>query len=296
MATLLPIRDKHQEDAMRLLHFGPPGSEKPGLLDTNNTIRDLSGVIDGITPGNLSDEALKRLGQLDPASLPIVDHTQRLGPCVSGSGKYICVGLNYSDHAEESGMTPPPEPILFMKATSAIVGPNDNVILPRRSEKSDWEVELGIVIGSEAKYVSEQDAFNHIAGYCVLNDLSERNFQLEHSGQWVKGKSADTFGPVGPYLVTRDEVPEPNNLRLWLEVDGKRFQDGTTANMIFKVPYLVSYISQFMTLMPGDIIASGTPAGVGMGQSPKVYLKEGNTMRLGVEGLGEQTQQVVAPH
>ncbi|MDI5935317.1 fumarylacetoacetate hydrolase family protein [Halomonas kalidii] len=280
---------------MRLLRFGPPGSEKPGLLDTDNTIRDLSDVIDDITPANLSDEALKRLGQLDPASLPIVDDTQRLGPCVSGSGKYLCVGLNYSDHAEESGMTPPPEPILFMKATSAIVGPDDDVILPRRSEKSDWEVELGIVIGSEARYVSEQDALNHIAGYCVLNDLSERAFQLERSGQWVKGKSADTFGPVGPYLVTRDEVPEPNNLRLWLEVDGKRFQDGTTANMIFKVPYLVSYISQFMTLMPGDIIATGTPAGVGMGQSPKVYLQEGNTMRLGVEGLGEQTQRVVSP-
>ncbi len=281
---------------MRLLRFGPPGSEKPGLLDTDNTIRDLSDVIDDITPANLSDEVLKRLGQLDPASLPIVDDTQRLGPCVSGSGKYLCVGLNYSDHAEESGMTPPPEPILFMKATSAIVGPDDDVILPRRSEKSDWEVELGIVIGSEARYISEQDALKHIAGYCVLNDLSERAFQLEHSGQWVKGKSADTFGPVGPYLVTRDEVPEPNNLRLWLEVDGKRFQDGTTANMIFKVPYLVSYISQFMTLMPGDIIATGTPAGVGMGQSPKVFLQEGNVMRLGVEKLGEQTQRVINPH
>lgn len=280
---------------MRLLRFGPPGSEKPGLLDTDNTIRDLSDVIDDINPASLSDETLKRLGQLDPASLPVVDGTQRLGPCVSGSGKYLCVGLNYSDHAEESGMTPPPEPILFMKATSAIVGPDDDIILPRRSEKTDWEVELGIVIGNETRYVSEQNALDHVAGYCVLNDLSERAFQLEHSGQWVKGKSADTFGPVGPYLVTRDEVPEPNNLRLWLEVDGKRYQDGTTANMIFKVPYLVSYISQFMTLMPGDIIATGTPAGVGMGQSPKVYLQEGNVMRLGVEGLGEQSQRVVSP-
>lgn len=280
---------------MRLLRFGPPGSEKPGLLDTDNTIRDLSGIIDDISPATLSDEALQRLGQLDPTSLPIADGTQRLGPCVSGTGKYLCVGLNYSDHAEESGMTPPPEPILFMKATSAIVGPNDDVVLPLRSEKSDWEVELGIIIGSEARYVSEQNAIDHIAGYCVLNDLSERTFQLERSGQWVKGKSADTFGPVGPYLVTRDEVPEPNNLRLWLEVDGKLYQNGTTANMIFKVPYLVSYISQFMTLMPGDIIATGTPAGVGMGQSPKVFLQEGNTLRLGVEGLGEQSQRIVSP-
>lgn len=281
---------------MRLLRFGPPGSEKPGLLDTDNTIRDLSGIIDDINPATLSDEALQRLGQLDPTSLPIADGTQRLGPCVSGTGKFLCVGLNYSDHAEESGMTPPPEPILFMKATSAIVGPNDDVVLPRRSEKSDWEVELGIIIGSEARYVSEKDAIKYIAGYCVLNDLSERAFQLEHSGQWVKGKSADTFGPVGPYLVTRDEVPEPNNLRLWLEVDGKRYQDGTTANMIFNIPYLVSYISHYMTLMPGDIIATGTPAGVGMGQSPKVYLQEGNTICLGIDGLGEQIQRVVSSY
>lgn len=279
---------------MRLLRFGLPGSEKPGLLDANNNIRDLSGLIDDITPSSLSDEVLNRLRELDPNTLDLVQGEPRLAPCVGGSGKYVCVGLNYSDHAEESGMTPPPEPILFMKATSAIVGPNDDVILPRGSEKTDWEVELGVVIGSRANYVSEQDALEYVAGYCVLNDISERTFQIERSGQWVKGKSADTFGPMGPYLVTRDEVADPNNLGLWLEVDGKRYQNGTTANMIFKVPFLVSYISQFMSLMPGDIIATGTPAGVGMGQAPKVFLQAGNTMRLGVEGLGEQEQAVVS--
>ena len=230
----------------------------------------------------------------DKVSLPVVEGTPRLGPCVGSVGKFICIGLNYSDHAAESGMKVPTEPVVFMKATSAICGAYDKVVIPRGAEKADWEVELGVVIGKEAKYVEEKDALSHIAGYCVVNDLSERAFQLEGTGQWVKGKSADTFGPIGPWLVTRDEVPDPQNLRLWLEVDGKRYQDGTTKTMVFGVAHLVSYLSRFMSLQPGDIISTGTPPGVGFGQKPPVYLRPGNVMRLGIDGLGEQRQEVVA--
>lgn len=279
---------------MRLLRFGPTGKEKPGLLDDRDNIRDLSPIIADISPETLSESTLDKLRQLNPHELGIVSGSTRIGACVGRPGKFICVGLNYSDHADEARMAAPEEPILFMKATSAVCGPNDDVMLPRHAEKADWEVELGVVIGSRASYVSEADALGCVAGYCVVNDVSERAFQIERSGQWVKGKSADTFGPIGPYLVTRDEIADPNALDLWLEVDGKRYQSGTTRNMIFKVPFLVSYISQFMTLMPGDIIATGTPAGVGMGLSPPVYLRPDNRMRLGIEGLGEQNQRVVA--
>lgn len=279
---------------MRLLRFGSAGSEKPGLLDDEGNVRDLSSVIDDITPATLSESTLEKLRKVNPQELNIVLDKPRIGACVGQPGKFICVGLNYSDHAEEAKMTAPEEPILFMKATSAVCGPNDDIMLPRHAEKADWEVELGVVIGTRASYVSETDALGFVAGYCVVNDVSERAFQIERSGQWVKGKSADTFGPIGPYLVTRDEIADPNALDLWLEVNGKRYQNGTTRNMIFKVPFLISYISQFMTLMPGDIIATGTPAGVGMGLTPPVYLRAGNRMRLGIEGLGEQHQQVVA--
>lgn len=279
---------------MRLLRFGPAGSEKPGLLDDENNVRDISSIINDITPDTLSESTLEKLRKLNLQELDIAPSDTRIGACVGRPGKFICVGLNYSDHADEASMSAPEEPILFMKATSAVCGPNDDVMLPRRAEKVDWEVELGVVIGTRASYVSEADALGCVAGYCVLNDVSERAFQIERSGQWVKGKSADTFGPTGPYLVTRDEIADPNALDLWLEVDGKRYQQGTTGNMIFKVPFLISYISQFMTLMPGDIIATGTPAGVGMGQTPPVYLRAGNVMRLGIEGLGEQRQRVVA--
>lgn len=278
---------------MRLLRFGPAGSEKPGLLDDENNVRDISSVIGDITPDTLSESTLEKLRKLNLHELDIVPGDTRIGACVGRPGKFICVGLNYSDHADEANMSAPEEPILFMKATSAVCGPNDDVMLPRRAEKVDWEVELGVVIGTRASYISEADALGCVAGYCVVNDVSERAFQIERSGQWVKGKSADTFGPTGPYLVTRDEIADPNALDLWLEVDGKRYQQGTTGNMIFKVPFLISYISQFMTLMPGDIIATGTPAGVGMGQTPPVYLRAGNVMRLGIEGLGEQRQSIV---
>lgn len=279
---------------MRLLRFGSAGSEKPGLLDDENNVRDISSVINDITPDTLSESTLEKLGKLNLQELDIVPSDTRIGACVGRPGKFICVGLNYSDHADEAKMAAPEEPILFMKATSAVCGPSDDVMLPRRGEKADWEVELGVVIGTRASYISEADALGCVAGYCVVNDVSERAFQIERSGQWVKGKSADTFGPTGPYLVTRDEIADPNALDLWLEVDGKRYQQGTTGNMIFKVPFLISYISQFMTLMPGDIIATGTPAGVGMGQTPPIYLRAGNAMRLGIEGLGEQRQSVVA--
>lgn len=279
---------------MKLLRYGNQGEERPGLLDTSGTIRDLSAHVDDITGANLAPTALAKLRALDPQQLPVVPDNVRLGPCVGSVSKFICIGLNYSDHAAESGMPLPNEPILFMKAPSAICGPNDNVILPRKSEKSDWEVELGVVIGTRAKYVTEQDALGHVAGYCVVNDLSERAFQLEGTGQWVKGKSADTFGPIGPWMVTADEIPDPQNLRLWLEVDGHRFQNGSTSTMIFGVAHLISYISRFMTLVPGDIISTGTPPGVGLGQKPPHYLLPGNVMRLGVEGLGEQRQAVIA--
>jgi ureidoglycolate lyase len=279
---------------MKLLRYGSKGSERPGLLDEGKTIRDLSDVIPDISGAALSPESLARLLALDPRTLPAVNGTPRMGPCVGSVGKFVCIGLNYSDHAAESGMAVPKEPVLFMKATSAIIGPDDDVVIPRDSLKTDWEVELGVVIGKEAKYVDEADALSYVAGYCVVNDLSERAFQLEGTGQWVKGKSADTFGPIGPWLVTRDEVPDPQNLRLWLEVDGHRYQDGNTNTMVFGVAYLVSYLSRFMSLQPGDIISTGTPPGVGLGQKPPVYLRAGNRMELGIDGLGVQTQNVIA--
>ncbi len=280
---------------MKLLRYGSPGAEKPGLLDSHGAIRDLSGVVQDIAGDTLLPDSLAKLRTLDPASLPKVNGAPRIGPCVGRVGKFICIGLNYSDHAAESGMVVPTEPIVFMKATSCIVGPNDNVEIPRGSKKTDWEVELGVVIGKPAKYVSEQDALAHVAGYCVVHDVSERAYQLEGTGQWTKGKSCDTFGPIGPWLVTADDVRDCGNLNLWLEVDGHRYQDGSTKTLIFGVPYLVSYLSKFMSLQPGDIISTGTPPGVGHGKKPPVYLREGNVVRLGVEGLGEQQQSVVGP-
>jgi 2-keto-4-pentenoate hydratase/2-oxohepta-3-ene-1,7-dioic acid hydratase in catechol pathway len=279
---------------MKLLRYGQPGAEKPGLLDATGTIRDLSGVVPDLARETLLPESLDRIRRLDPNSLPRVDGKPRFGPCVGQVGKFICIGLNYSDHAAESKMTVPKEPIVFMKATSSIVGPNDNLEIPRGSTKTDWEVELGVVIGKPAKYVAQGDALSHVAGYCVVHDVSEREFQLEGTGQWVKGKSADTFGPIGPWLVTTDELKDPGNLHLWLEVDGHRYQDGSTHTLIFDVPYLVSYLSRFMSLQPGDIISTGTPPGVGHGKKPPVYLRAGQVVRLGVEGLGEQRQNVVA--
>ena len=279
---------------MKLLRYGSAGQEKPGLLDSTGAIRDLSAVVPDIAGDALLPASIARLSGLDPASLPKVNGTPRIGPCVGRVGKFICIGLNYSDHAAESGMAVPKEPIVFMKATSCIVGPNDNIQLPRGSEKTDWEVELGLVIGKPGKYITEQDALSHVAGYFVVNDVSERAYQLEGTGQWVKGKSADTFGPIGPWLVTADEVPNAGNLNLWLEVDGQRYQDGSTKTLIFGVPFLVSYLSKFMSLQPGDIISTGTPPGVGHGKKPPVYLREGNVVRLGVEGLGEQRQKVIA--
>lgn len=278
---------------MKLLRYGSPGAEKPGLLDSAGAIRDLSGVIPDLAGDVLLPESIAKLRALDPASLPRVSGTPRIGPCVGHVGKFICIGLNYSDHAAESGMAVPKEPIVFMKATSCIVGPNDNIELPRGSLKTDWEVELGVVIGKPAKYVTEADALSHVAGYCVVHDVSERAYQLEGTGQWVKGKSADTFGPIGPWLVTADDVRDCGDLNLWLEVDGQRYQDGSTKTLIFGVPYLVSYVSRFMSLQSGDIITTGTPPGVGHGKKPPVYLRDGNVVRLGVEGLGEQTQRVV---
>jgi 2-keto-4-pentenoate hydratase/2-oxohepta-3-ene-1,7-dioic acid hydratase in catechol pathway len=278
---------------MKLLRYGSPGREKPGLLDANGTIRDLSGVIADLGGDVLLPESLAKLRQLDPKTLPVVDGNPRIGPCVAGVGKFLCVGLNYSDHAAESGMRVPAEPIIFMKATSSIVGPNDELEIPRGSEKTDWEVELGVVIGRTAKYVDEANALDHVAGFCVVHDVSERAFQLEGTGQWVKGKSADTFGPIGPWLVTPDDVPDYDELDMWLEVDGKKYQNGTTKTMVFGVPYLVSYLSRFMSLRPGDIISTGTPPGVGHGMKPPVYLRAGNEVRLGVARLGEQRQRVV---
>jgi len=279
---------------MKLLRYGNPGAEKPGLLDSNGAIRDLSGVVPDIAGDLLLPDGIAKLRKVDPASLPKVNGTPRIGPCVGRVGKFICIGLNYSDHAAESGMAVPKEPIVFMKAASCIVGPNDSIELPRGSVKTDWEVELGVVIGKTAKYVTEQDALSHVAGYCVVHDVSERAYQLEGTGQWTKGKSCDTFGPIGPWLVTADEIRDPGDLTLWLEVDGHRYQDGSTKTLIFGVPYLVSYLSKFMSLLPGDIISTGTPPGVGHGKKPPVYLREGNVVRLGVEGLGEQQQKVVS--
>lgn len=279
---------------MKLVRYGNTGAERPGMLDNNGRVRDLSQIVPDITGAALAPEALAKLRQLDPEKLALVDGSPRMGACVGSVGKFICIGLNYSDHARESNMAVPKEPVVFMKATSAIIGANDDVIIPRDALKTDWEVELGVVIGREAKYVEEAGALSYIAGYCVVNDLSERAFQLEGTGQWVKGKSADTFGPIGPWLVTADEVPDPQNLNLWLEVDGHRFQDGSTKTMVFGVAYLVSYLSRFMSLQPGDIISTGTPPGVGLGQKPPVYLRAGNMMRLGISGLGEQEQRVIS--
>lgn len=279
---------------MKLVRFGPAGSEKPGILDADGNVRDLSTHVADIAGSVLTPEGLARLAAIDPNSLPRVDNPGRYGPCVAGTGKFICIGLNYSDHAAETGAMVPDEPIIFMKATSAICGPNDTVLIPRTSVKTDWEVELGVVIGKPAKYVSEAEALEHVAGYCVVNDVSERAFQAERGGQWTKGKSCDTFGPIGPWLVTRDEVPDPQNLSMWLEVNGHRYQDGSTKTMVFGVAHLISYLSQFMSLQTGDIISTGTPPGVGLGQKPPVFLKPGDVMRLGIEGLGEQMQHVAA--
>lgn len=282
-----------RKTCMKLLRVGDPGQERPAMLAEDGSVRDISSLVPDIAGDVLSDAGLAELAaRARGGALPVIDPATRIGPCVGQVGKFVCVGLNFSDHAAETGAEPPPEPILFMKATSAICGPNDTVLIPRGGTKTDWEVELGVVIGTEARYVSEADALDHVAGYCVINDVSERAFQIERSGQWVKGKSADTFGPVGPWLVTRDEVPDPQALRMWLDVDDHRWQDGSTATMIFGVAHLVSYISQFMSLQPGDIISTGTPPGVGLGQKPPVYLRAGQTMRLGIEGLGEQTQKV----
>jgi 2-keto-4-pentenoate hydratase/2-oxohepta-3-ene-1,7-dioic acid hydratase in catechol pathway len=278
---------------MKLLRYGPHGQEKPGLLDAEGRVRDLSGHVADIGGNTLLPDSIARLKAIDASTLPLVEGNPRLGACVAGTGKFICIGLNYSDHAAETGATVPPEPIIFMKATSAIVGPNDSIEIPRGSKKTDWEVELGVVIGKTAKYVSEDEAMDHVAGYCVINDVSERAFQAERQGQWTKGKSADTFGPTGPWLVTPDEVPDPQALAMWLEVNGHRYQNGSTATMVYGVKYLVSYLSQFMSLQPGDIISTGTPPGVGLGQNPQVYLKEGDIVTLGIAGLGTQRQVVV---
>lgn len=279
---------------MKLVRYGAPGTEKPGLIDGEGTLRDLSGHVGDIDGSVLGDAALDRLRAIDPASLPKVEGTPRLGPCVGGIGKFMCIGLNYSDHAAETGAAIPEHPILFMKATSAVVGPDDDVVMPRGSTHTDWEVELGVVIGTAAKYVSEKDALNHVAGYCIVNDVSERHFQTKLTGQWTKGKSCDTFGPTGPWLVTRDEVPDPQALAMSLDVNGRRMQTGNTSTMIFTVAQIIAHLSQLMTLHPGDVITTGTPPGVGMGMKPPVYLKEGDMMELRIDGLGMQRQRVRA--
>jgi 2,4-diketo-3-deoxy-L-fuconate hydrolase len=279
---------------MKLVRFGAPGKETPGLVDDSGQLRDLSGVVADIAGDVLGNAGLRRLAAIDPATLPLVEGDPRLGTPVSGIGKMICVGMNYADHAAETNAPVPEQPVLFMKATSAIGGPNDTVVIPRGSVKTDWEVELGVVIGEVTRDVPVDEAMAHVAGYAVINDLSEREFQLEHGGQWVKGKSCDTFGPIGPWLVTRDEVADPQNLSLWLEVNGHRYQNGNTRTMVFGVAQLVSYISRYMTLMPGDVISTGTPAGVGLGLKPPTYLKPGDVIELGIEGLGRQRQDVVA--
>ncbi|MEN3363175.1 MAG: hypothetical protein V7606_449 [Burkholderiales bacterium] len=280
---------------MKLMRYGPKGKENPAVVDANGKVRDLSGVIPDITAATLSKSALDKLASVKIDSLPVVDNPGRIATPYSGLGKFICVGLNYADHAAESGLAVPAEPVLFLKANSAVMGCNDPVVLPKDSVKGDWEVELGVVIGTTARYVAEEEALQYVAGYCVCNDLSEREYQIERGGQWDKGKGCDTFGPIGPWLVTADEVRDPQNLDMWLEVNGRRFQNGSTKTMVFGVAHLVSYISRFMTLYPGDIISTGTPPGVGMGQKPSpIYLKAGDTMRLGIAGLGEQQQTVHA--
>jgi 2-keto-4-pentenoate hydratase/2-oxohepta-3-ene-1,7-dioic acid hydratase in catechol pathway len=279
---------------MKLLRYGESGQERPAALDSNGQIRDLSDIVEDLAGDALLPESFDRLKHLDLSRLPLVNGQPRIGSCVGRVGKFICIGLNYADHAAEAGVPVPSEPVIFMKATSAISGPDDDIMIPRGSEKTDWEVELGVVIGKPAKYVSEAEALSHVAGYCVVNDLSERAFQLEGTGQWVKGKSADTFGPIGPWLVTADEIPDPQRINMWLEVDGHRFQEGSTKTMVFGVAYLISYLSRFMSLLPGDIISTGTPPGVGMGQRPPIYLRAGNVVRLGIDGLGQQRQRAVA--
>jgi 2,4-diketo-3-deoxy-L-fuconate hydrolase len=278
---------------VKLVRFGPAGGERPGIVDADGRLRDLSAHVDDIAGEALSPAGLDRLRAVDPASLPLVEGQPRIGPCVGRVGKFVCIGLNYADHAAESGLAVPPEPVVFMKATSAIIGPDDDVAIPRGSAKTDWEVELGVIIGTTAKYVSEEDAPAHIAGYCVVNDVSEREFQLERHGTWDKGKGCDTFGPIGPWLVTADEVADPCNLAMWLEVNGRRYQDGSSATMVYRPAFLVSYLSQFMSLQPGDVISTGTPPGVGMGQNPPTYLKAGDRIALGIEGLGKQNQRVI---
>ena len=278
---------------MKLLRYGPDGTEKPGMLDSDGAIRDLSGLVSDIAGEAITPEGLNKLGAVEPTSLPKVDGNPRIGPCVGDVGKFMCIGLNYSDHAAETGGEVPSDPILFMKANSAITGPNDDVIIPRGSVQTDWEVELGFVIGKPGKHISEADAMSHIAGYCVVNDVSEREFQIRMQGQWTKGKSCDPFGPLGPWLVTANEVDDPQALALWTEVNGHRYQDGNTNTMVYGVQFLVSYLSKFMTLQTGDVVATGTPPGVGMGQKPRVFLKAGDVMRLGVQGLGEQEQKLV---
>jgi 2,4-diketo-3-deoxy-L-fuconate hydrolase len=282
---------------MKLLRYGPAGQEKPGVLDAQGRVRDLSSEISDVAAGALLPANLAKLAQLDINSLPLVAGTPqqdlRMGPCVGQVGKLICIGLNYSDHAAEAGMAVPPEPVVFGKWTSCIVGPDDAIEIPRGSVKTDWEVELGVVIGQGGRYIEERDAMSHVAGYCVVNDVSEREYQIERAGTWDKGKGCDTFGPLGPWLVTKDEVPDPQKLGLWLEVDGVRRQNGSTATMVYQVPFLISYLSRFMSLQPGDVISTGTPPGVGMGHKPPVYLRAGQTVRLGVDGLGVQTQKLV---
>jgi 2-keto-4-pentenoate hydratase/2-oxohepta-3-ene-1,7-dioic acid hydratase in catechol pathway len=279
---------------MKLLRHGASGAERPGLMHDDGTIRDLTGLVPDIGGAVLSDTGLEMLRSIDAASLPIVPADTRLGPCVAGTGKFICIGLNYADHAAESGMTVPPEPIIFMKASSAICGPNDPIIIPKTSEKTDWEVELAVIIGTKAKYVTEADALAYVAGYAVTNDVSERAFQTERAGQWTKGKSCDNFGQIGPWLVTRDQVADPQNLGMWLTVNGHKYQNGSTKTMVYGVAHLVSYLSQFMTLHPGDVISTGTPPGVGMGQKPPKYLQAGDVVELGIQGLGQQRQDVIA--
>ncbi len=281
---------------MKILRYRIGNLVKPGILDSDENIIDASSLVKDWDSDNLTIQKLDEIRNLNVYQLPKVKKIDSIAPCVCkrSVGKFICIGLNYSDHAEETGMEVPPEPIIFFKATSAIIGPNDNVLIPKNSNKSDWEVELGVVIGKEAKYISEDQSQDHIAGYCVVNDLSERAFQLEHSGQWVKGKSCDTFGPIGPYLVTKDEIPNPQNLSMWLDVNGRRMQNGSTKTMVYGVNFLVSYLSRFMSLQPGDIISTGTPPGVGMGMKPQVFLKPGDEMKLGIEGLGEQTQKTIS--
>lgn len=279
---------------MKLLRFGFNGEEKPGIVDADGRVRDLSGIVPDISGAVLSDEGMQAIRDADITTLPIVSADKRLGPCVVGTGKFICIGLNYADHAAESGMDVPTEPVIFMKATSAICGPNDPIIIPRGSEKTDWEVELAVIIGKRAKYVTEADAMDYVAGYAVTNDVSERAFQLERLGQWTKGKSCDNYGQIGPWLVTRDEIKDPQNMTMWLTVNGKTMQNGSTKTMVYGVAHIVSYLSQFMSLQPGDVISTGTPPGVGMGKNPQQYLRPGDVVELGITGLGQQRQDVIA--